>query len=352
MSPDIKKILAEKKPSIDKIIEKWIPRAYDEKTLARTAGTGNYDIDAVNKVITEPIWDLLDRGGKRWRPTLMLLIIEALGKDPEEYVDFAAIPELIHNGTLMIDDIEDDSELRRGKPCTHKKFGIDISINAGNMLYYLPMQIVLKSKLEPEKKSKIYDTYIQEMINISFGQGFDIAWHRGLGKADDITEAQYLQMCAFKTGTLARMAAKLGAILADADDKTIEKIGRFAETIGVAFQIQDDILNIQPTKEWGKEIGDDINEGKRTLMVIHTLKKASDEDKKRLIQILNMHTKDPELIKEAIDIMKKYGSIKYAKEYARKMVSDAWKDVEKILPESDAKKILKSFAEFLIEREI
>jgi len=352
MSSDIKKILAEKKPMIDKIIEKWVPREYDEKSLAKTCGPGNYDTDAANKAVSEPVWDMLDRGGKRWRPVLMLLIIEALGKDPKEFLDFVAIPELIHNGTLMIDDIEDDSELRRGKPCTHKKFGTDIAVNTGNAMYYLPMQIVLKSNLNVEKKTRIYETYIQEMINISFGQGFDIAWHRGLANADSITEAEYLQMCAFKTGTLARMAAKLGAILADADKTTTEKIGRFAESIGVAFQIQDDILNIEPTKEWGKEIGDDINEGKRTLMVIHTLKKANEQDKKRLIEILNMHTKDTKLIKEAIDIIKKYDSINYAKTFASDIVKKAWVDIDELLPKSEAKENLGAFADFLVERGI
>ena len=116
---DIIKELERKKPIIDKIIGKYIPRKYDEKTLEFTLGKPRYkyDIKAINKAITEPIWEFLDRGGKRWRPALFLLVVEALGGDPEKVYDFVLIPELVHNGTLFIDDIEDKSEMRRGRPC-------------------------------------------------------------------------------------------------------------------------------------------------------------------------------------------------------------------------------------------
>ena len=353
---DIMKYLLEKKPAIDKKIEEWVPKKYNKESLEKTLGppTYEYDENACNKAIADPVWDLLGRGGKRWRPISMLLIIEALGKNPEDFLDFVVIPECVHNGTLMIDDIEDNSDLRRGEPCTHKKFGIDIAVNAGNTLYYLPLLVLIKNKNKLNDKTlrKLYETYVQEMINLSFGQGMDIAWHNGLADADKLTEKEYMQMCAFKTGTLARMSAKIGAILGGASDEDAKKIGKFAETIGIAFQIQDDILNIKPSEKWGKEIGDDINEGKRTLMVIHTLKVGKEEDKKRLIEILDKHTKDQEEIREAIRIMEKYDSINYAKEFARNLVKNAWKDVAEILPESDAKSKLKAFAEFLVERDI
>jgi geranylgeranyl diphosphate synthase type I len=151
---------------------------------------------------------------------------------------------------------------------------------------------------------------------------------------------------------LARLAARLAVILNEGGQELEEKLGKFSESIGIAFQIQDDILNIAPLKDWGKEIGDDINEGKRTLLVVHILKKANGPDKKRLIEILNMHTKDQKLIKEAIAIIKRHGSIEYAKEFARKIVRDAWKGVEPLLAESKAKQKLKAFANFMVEREI
>jgi len=356
MGVDIEKLLVEKSKLIDKAIEKWLPRKYDAIALERTFGKARfkYNAESANKAIAEPVWDLLDRGGKRWRPTLLLLVCEALGGDAERFADWAIIPELVHNGTLMVDDVEDSSELRRGKPCTYKTFGIDITINAGNALYYIPLRILLESKLPAEQLNKAYEIYVQEMVNISYGQAMDIAWHRGLANADKIAEDEYLQMCAFKTGTLARMAAKFGAVAAGASDKTIEKAGRLAESLGIAFQIQDDILNLtaqegkgQFTKDY---IGEDIHEGKRTLMVIYTLSKATADDRKRLVEILDMHTADKKLIEEAIGIVQKYGAVEYARERASELVKAAWNDCEKLFKSGDARDAIAALVKFAAER--
>ncbi len=355
---DIRQILKEKKPLIDKAIEKYIPRKHNQRTLERIYGEPQFKfhVEAANKGISEPIWEFLDRGGKRWRPTLFLLVCEALGGDPEKVFDFVVIPEIIHNGTLMHDDIEDKSEKRRGKPCTYKVFGNDIAINTGDAMYYLPMVVAMlnKNKFPDKVINKVYETYIQEMMNLCYGQAMDISWHKGLANADKVTKEEYLQMCAFKTGTLARMSAKIAAILAGTNDRMVKKVGHLAESIGVAFQIQDDIINLT-SQEYAKGVGlvgFDITEGKRTLIVIHTLDKAGEKDRKRLLEILNMHTKDQKTINEAIDIMKKYDSIEYAKNFARNMVKEAWDDIDSLLPESEAKDKLRSFADFLVEREI
>jgi len=355
---DIEKFLEEKATLIDKAIEKYIPRKFSKDSAVFRLNPPNYayNLDALNKAVTEPIWEFLDRGGKRWRPALFLLICEALGKKSEDFVDFAIIPEVVHNGTLMVDDIEDASELRRGKPCTYKIYGLDIAINAGNSMYYLPLMPLIekKAKVPPQKLCKVYEIYVQEMISLSLGQAMDIAWHRGLANADEIDEKGYLQMCAYKTGTLARMAAKIAAVLADANEELVEKLGFFAESIGIAFQIQDDILDLT-SGEFAKKKGgrgQDITEGKRSLIVIHTLKVANNKDRNRLIKILNMHTSNQKLVEEAISIMEKYDSINYAKNLAKEMVKDSWKKVEKLLPASDAKEKLKAFAKFLIERKL
>jgi len=339
---------------VNEAIERYVPRRFDESYVRWACGEPRYayDTEALTEAIAKPFWDLLDRGGKRWRPAFMLMVYEAIsGRDAREVLDFAIIPEVIHNGTLIVDDVEDDSELRRGKPCVHRIYGTDIAINAGNTMYYLPLTVVLRSdKLDERTKLRIYEMYIQEMLRLSFGQAMDIAWHRGIRGAD-VSEEQYLQMCAYKTGTLARFAAKLGAILAKAPDWQVESIGRFAEAIGVAFQIQDDILNITGDPEaYGKEWGGDITEGKRTLMVIYTLRRASEADKERLLQILDMHTRDKHLIKEAVSIMERYGAVEYARKVARRIVEEAWADVDGWLSPSEAKEALKALARFLIER--
>jgi len=355
---DIESFLQEKAALIDKVIEKYIPRGFSKKAILFGLSPPNYayNLEALNKAIAEPVWEFLDRGGKRWRPALFLLICEALGKRSKDFVDFAIISEVIHNGTLMIDDIEDASELRRGKPCTHKIYGLDIAINSGNAMYYLPLLpfIEHREKIAPEKLLKVYEIYVQEMVSLSFGQAMDIAWHRGMANADEIDENGYLQMCAYKTGTLARMSAKIAAVLAGANDELVEKLGRFAESVGVAFQMQDDVLDLTGEEFAEKKggHGQDITEGKRSLIVIHTLKAANTKDKKRLIQILNMHTSDQKLRDEAIAVMKKYGSIDFVRQFAKDIVKQSWKKAERLLAPSDAKQMLNAFAEFLIERNI
>ncbi len=347
---DIEKLLAGRSKLVDKAIGKYIPRKYDKKTVEFTFGktTYKYSLEAATKSLSEPIWDLLDRGGKRWRPALFMMVAEALGAEPEKYLDLVVPIEIVHEGSLIIDDIEDSSEMRRGKPCTYRIFGNDVAINAGNAMYYLPLLVLLKNemKLPKEKLLRLYEIYSQELINIHMGQGMDIAWHRGLCKPSGVDE--YLQMCAFKTGTLARIAAKFGAVVADADDEVVKKMGRLAESIGIAFQIQDDILDlVADDKKWGKAYGNDIHEGKRTLMVIHALQHAGKKDAQRLLDILDMHTSERGLADEAIGIMRAAGSVEYAKGFAKSMVRDAWKEAEPFLKKKD---VLRAFADFAVER--
>jgi geranylgeranyl diphosphate synthase, type I len=341
----LEEYLKSKSEFINKKLENFLPKKIDDKWL----NLNMPDYKSVNLIneISKPVWDLLGRGGKRWRPILMMLCCDVVGGG-SKIEDLIPVVEIIHNGTLMIDDVEDDSDLRRGKPCIHKNFGVDVAINTGNFMYYLPYLIVKKIDLDKKTKLAIYELINEEMLNLHIGQGMDIYWHNG-GK--EINEELYLKMCAYKTGTLARMSAKLGALLGNASKKQLRALGKFAESIGVAFQIQDDILNIT-NKEWGKELGDDIHEGKRTLMIIRTLEIGKEVDKKRLLEILNLKTKNKEIIDEAICILKKYKTINYAKNKARDLVEDAWKKLDSCIQESESKEKLQLFAKYLIDRKI
>ncbi len=353
-SINIEKYLKDHSQSIDREIEKIIPRRINFQWLKKVYGEPSYayDVESIQKALVDPIWDLLNRGGKRWRPILMLLSNEAVGGNPEKVRTFAGVLELIHNGTLMIDDVEDSSELRREKPCTYKLFGVDIAVNAGNAMYYYPYSILQQDKtLSDSVKLKLHELVALEMIRLHAGQGMDILWHRG--QKYDIKEDEYLQMCSYKTGILARMATKMGAILGNGTSEQVTKLGRFGESIGVAFQIQDDILNLVGEEfAKGKGVGEDIHEGKRTIMVLHTLNKANEHDQKRLLDILNSHPSDEKTIREAITIIEKHGSMDYARKRAKELVEESWKDVEKVLPESEAKSTLRAFAEFLIHRKV
>lgn len=338
---------------IERELRSFLPAELTVNWAEKVVGKAiwKYDVASLTKSISEPVWDFLSRGGKRWRPLLMLVCGEAVGGNPEKILPFTVIPELIHNGTLIVDDIEDNSDLRRGKPVLHKIFGVDISVNAGNALYVLPFAAIRNSSLPAETKVKAYEIISTQLIKCHLGQATDIYWHGG--KSGHIpSEDEYLQMCANKTGSVASMAAQLGALLGGGSDEQTEKLGRFAEAAGVAFQIQDDILNIEGAAGIGKEFGDDISEGKRTLLVIHTLKVAPENERQRLLEILNMHTKDEKLLKEAISVIKKSDSIAYAENVARQITEKAWHEIDAMLPESAAKKQLCELADLMLSRKI
>lgn len=352
---NVLKLLAKKKPLVEREIEKVLPRKASEKWLCRVVGRADYSYDTatISNEFNKPVWEFLDRGGKRWRPILMLSACKAVGGTEKNALPFTPMPELIHEGTIIVDDIEDNAEIRRGKKAMHLLTGIDTAINNGNALYFLPLVLLYRNtkKLSEKKRLQIYDLYGEEMLRLSLGQAMDIHWHKG--KKSDVKEEDYLQMCTYKTGVLARLSAKLGGILGNGTKKQINALGKFAESLGVGFQIQDDILNIAPASgKWGKEIGEDISEGKRTLLVLHALKKLNKRDSRELLRILNAHTKNKAKIKRAISLIKKAGSINYAREKAKKIVSESWKRLEGMLPENEGKKELKAFAQFMVEREI
>jgi geranylgeranyl pyrophosphate synthase len=149
------------------------------------------------------------------------------------------------------------------------------------------------------------------------------------------------------------MAARLAVVLSGGSEEQERKLGRIGEAIGIAFQIRDDILStVGEEFAQKKGYGDDITEGKRSLLVIHTLQKAGPQDRKRLLDILNAHTTDAALIAEAIRILKTYGAVEYATAVAEKLVAGAWREADPLLPPSPAKEKLKSFLDFIIERKM
>ncbi|MCD6247602.1 MAG: polyprenyl synthetase family protein [Candidatus Diapherotrites archaeon] len=351
---DIMQLIKSRKKLIDKEIERVFPRNCT-KWLSLALGKPRYcfDKETIQQSMVDQIWEFLDRGGKRWRPALMISACKACGGSERKALRFAPFVELIHEGTLLVDDVEDNADVRRGKPAMHKIYGIDSAVNNGNAMYFIPLAILYKNinKLTKEQLLQIYNLYAEEMLRLSVGQAMDIHWHKGAKLK--ISEKAYLQMCAYKTGVLARLAAKLGAILANANKKQIEALGKFGECLGVAFQIQDDILNIAPkSKKWGKEIGEDISEGKRTLLVIKALQSLPEKEAKELLAILNSHTKDKRKIRKAIALIKKSGAIEYARGKAKRIVKNAWSELEKLLPESKGKEELRAFASFAVERDI
>lgn len=353
---DIIKFIEGKKNFIENTIEKYVPKDINKSNF-RSKSNYKVDFEAINYGISKPLWNFLGYGGKRWRPVLFLLISEALGSNMEKVSDFLVIPEIAHNGTIVIDDIEDNAELRRGKPALHKVYGEDIAINCGNAMYFLPLQVVedKKNDIPIDTLFRVYSIYLEEMRNLHYGQALDITWHKGILKKEPTVE-EYLQMTAFKTGTLARMAARLAVALSDGSEIVESKFGNFAESIGIAFQIQDDLLDIITSEKereaFGKSYGNDISEGKRSLAVIYSMMNLSKEKKDRLIKILNSHTTDKKSIEEAINLIKESGAIELSKGVANKLVIESWNQIDSELKDSEAKLYLKAFSEFLVNRKI
>ncbi|MEM0200805.1 MAG: polyprenyl synthetase family protein [Candidatus Micrarchaeaceae archaeon] len=354
-SSKIDSLLSEKSKIINETIVTYLKRQSNKEYMTKILGKTNYEYDekAFEKGVLDPLWYLLDLGGKRWRPILTLLFIEALGKKPEDYVEFATITEIIHNATLIHDDIEDNSLTRRGSPAVHVKYGLDIATNLGDYMMFFPLHMLFSSKkLSESVKAKLTTSYLSNMVRVTIGQATDISWHAGLIKTEEITENKYLEMSNNKTGVLSRFACELAGILCEVDDKTIKTLGNFGAALGIAFQIQDDLLNIDDSKvsESKGGVGDDISEGKITLMVIQTLNKASKDDKEKLLKILSEHTKEKQKIHEAISIIKKYNSFTYCKNLAHKIINDSLNEIEQILKESKSKQLIREFAEFMINR--
>ncbi|EAR95693.2 polyprenyl synthetase protein (macronuclear) [Tetrahymena thermophila SB210] len=343
-------------------LEAVIPRKFEtEADLAILSDNLLYtknqnDLVSLTKAISEPVWDLLDRGGKRWRPILCIILAEAFNLGQEDVKEIASLCEIVHNGTLVVDDIEDNSTVRRDKKCVHLIYGVDISINAGNMMYFAPLHILLKSnKYTDQQKLRFAKIYAEEMTQLHLGQGWDILWHNTDKLEGRIpTEQQYLQMTAHKTGVLARLSSRLICAAVNTSVEDEMTISRFSERIGVAFQIQDDILNLEGEeyKKTKGQSGEDIHEGKMSLIVLHSLQNSQPEDKDRLFKILSSHTDNQDEIDEAIALVKKTDSISYSRKVAQELVQTAWNDIENLLPASRSKQLLKLLAEYNIGRKI
>ena len=342
---------------VDREIARLLPRTITEETLAQLFGEPRfeYDVDAIDRALFEPVWDLLDRGGKRWRPVLFLELVSALGADPDRFLPYATIPEILHTGTIIVDDVEDDATLRRGEEAIHLRYGTDIALNAGNALYFVPLKVISKNPadLDPEQRLGIYEMLTFELNRTHLGQGTDIVWHNASDV--DITEDQYLEMSACKTGCLGRIAGRLAALVTDSSEAVETAFANYAESLSIAFQIGDDILDVEHSLdqagEFGKAFGNDIREGKRTLLVIHALSEAAPDDRDRLASILTAKSVSEADIEWVLDLLVETGSVEHARERARYLAADARDHLEGLDLDTETKAALDEFTRYVIERD-
>lgn len=295
----------------------------------------------------DAVWHALP-GGKRIRPILAIITCEALGGDSKQIIPFAAACEVLHNWLLVHDDIEDGDRVRRNKPAVWVKYGISHGINVGDYMAQKVYELVLRSKrygVADDVVCRLMDIMVETSVKTAEGQALDI----NLRANDYPRMDDYMKTVTGKTAYYFAVPMIGGAIVAGADQKTIDRIIEFGSYAGPAFQIADDLLDLTAGKGRG-EVGRDIKEGKRSILVVHCLNKCKIEEKARLIDILN---KAPEKTSnEDVGFVKtlfeRHGSIDYARNNAKELISKA-KDSVRELPK-ELRDNLGNMADYLIER--
>ena len=225
----------------------------------------------------EPIKYVLSMGGKRIRPTLMLLAYNLYKENPEDILMNACALETYHNYTLLHDDLMDNADMRRGHLTVHKKWNDNTAILSGDSMLVLAFQRMMQCDTKHLKD--ILDLFTVTALEIGEGQQYDMEFET----RNDVKEEEYIEMIRLKTSVLLACALKIGAILADASAEDAENLYKFGEQIGLAFQLQDDYLDVYgDSKVFGKEIGGDITSNKKTYMLINAFNKANDAQRKEL----------------------------------------------------------------------
>jgi len=226
------------------------------------------------QILYSPIIYSMSGGGKRIRPTLLLLACEAYGGNVQDALPAAAAVEMFHNFTLLHDDIMDNAEVRRGKPSVYAKWGENVAILSGDamMIYsYHLLQRVPESKL-----SRIMEIFTPMALQVCEGQQYDMDFEN----CAKVSVVEYMRMIELKTSVLLAGSAMIGAVLGDASVEEGRKIYRYALELGLAFQLQDDLLDSYGTEEeLGKKIGGDILEGKKTYLMLQAMSRATEEDR-------------------------------------------------------------------------
>lgn len=276
-------------------------------------------------VLSQPCAHLISLGGKRWRPLLLVLCAEMVKEarntdaDIEKAFMLTPLVEFAHTASLIHDDIEDGADTRRGKPCAHITYGMDVAINAASWLYFEASSAIKKIELKDSVKLRFYDLFLTELRLLHLGQAMDIKWHRNPDLIPSIEE--YTAMVRNKTGTLARLAVKTGILAGGGTDSEVEKAGQIAQDIGVGFQIIDDVKNLT-TGNPGKKRGDDIVEGKKSLPVLLHLQSCPQDEKELaclFVQARDQGIESP-AVEKAISILQQNGAITQAEEKGRSLV--------------------------------
>lgn len=314
------------------------------------------DLDQYARTVLWPIREIILRGGKAWRSYGMIVCMDVVGGNSQRFAEWLALPELLHVGSLIIDDVQDRSDVRRGGPACHTLYGEALAINAGCASYFLAQMPAVSSGLSDRLLVRIYEAYFEAVRAAHAGQALDID---GLGRlAAEVAEsgdaallerrvlAVHRLKSAAPAGALARMAALIGG----GTEEQATELGRLFESFGVAFQIIDDVLNLRGFEQDRKTRGEDIAAGKITAPVAKAMRLLPAAPRQRLWDIVRSRPADADLIAEAIDLIGACGALDACEEQARELVETAWARVDPLVPDSQAKMRLRAFGWFVLDR--
>lgn len=303
----------------------------------------------MKRYLYDPVAQFTSNAGKRHRPLICLLACEAVGGDPKRAWPSAAAIEHFHTAALIHDDIEDCSLVRRDEPCMHVREGDGIAINAGDLALSLVCGTVVADEgLDDAVKLRVLAELVTMTTRTIEGQALDIGWARD-GRFD-LTVDDYLLMARHKTAYYSGgVPLAVGAIIGGASEEQVEVLREFGMAAGLAFQIQDDVLNLTGAKEaTRKDFRSDITEGKRTLVAVHALQHAAERE--RLLELLSGGVSECAAKEEAVAIMRSSASIEFAEKHALELISGAKVSLKEALSPSRARELLLSMADFFVKR--
>ena len=300
------------------------------------------------KNLYEPIEYILSLGGKRLRPVLTLLTSEIFDVECKKALDAATAVEVFHNFSLIHDDIMDDAPLRRGNETVHEKWNINTGILSGDAMLILAYQFF--ENYEPKTFRELAKLFSKTALEVCEGQQYDVDFET----RDDVSIPEYLKMIEYKTAVLVGAAMKMGAIVAETSEENKNLIYDFGLNLGIAFQLQDDYLDAFGNPEtFGKQVGGDIIENKKTYLYLKALEFGNSEEKEQLLHLFSIQPNDnTDKISSVKDIFNQTGASQATQKAIQDYTFFAFETLEKMNISNDKKMILKAFGEKLMNRNV
>ena len=295
----------------------------------------------------DPIKYVLSIGGKRIRPVLLLLTYNMYRDDIERVMPTAVGLETYHNYTLLHDDLMDKADMRRGMPTVHRKWDDNTAILSGDSMLVVAFQRV--AQCPAENLQDILSLFTMTALEIGEGQQYDMDFENRM----DVTEDEYIEMIRLKTSVLLACAVKMGAIMAGASDEDAKNLYAFGEKLGLAFQLQDDLLDVYgDPKVFGKAIGGDITSNKKTYMLINAILRANNEQREELIKWITTENFDKEeKIKAVTKLYNKIGIRQLCEKKINDYFAEALTYLEKVNVPEEKKTALQRFTDQMMHRE-